>query len=86
MCKSDISFITYTKYTSFSVIVSILSLIFSSPNIISNKVDCANGIGAKSLSVFSKRLKEFIDIQIYNDGIGGKLNENCGADFVKVRF
>ena len=48
------------------------------------QVDCANGVGANSLRTLAPLLSDYIDIFICNDGSSGKLNENCGADFVKV--
>ncbi|KAL5254293.1 hypothetical protein ACHWQZ_G013918 [Mnemiopsis leidyi] len=48
------------------------------------KVDCANGVGAKSLRSLAPLLSDYIDLVICNDGSNGKLNENCGADFVKL--
>ena len=48
------------------------------------QVDCANGVGANSLRTLAPLLSDYIDIVICNDGSSGKLNENCGADFVKV--
>ncbi|KAB0795604.1 hypothetical protein PPYR_12443 [Photinus pyralis] len=52
-----------------------------------NKVlyDGANGVGAKKIKYFMKRLGDCLEIELYNDaGIGtGKLNYLCGADHVK---
>nr|XP_039270850.1 phosphoacetylglucosamine mutase-like [Styela clava] len=48
-------------------------------------VDCANGVGAPKLKEFSKHILEKLKINIVNDGTIGKLNENCGADFVKIQ-
>ncbi|XP_063681883.1 phosphoacetylglucosamine mutase-like [Bolinopsis microptera] len=47
------------------------------------KVDCANGVGAIALRTIAPLLSDHIDITICNDGSTGRLNENCGADFVK---
>lgn len=52
-------------------------------------MDGANGIGAMKLAELRSRFTGFFDvrfptIRIFNDGKDGLLNENCGADFVKV--
>lgn len=49
------------------------------------KVDCANGIGALKLKEMEHYLPGYIVMRIDNDGTNGKLNHQCGADFVKVR-
>ncbi|XP_018318405.1 phosphoacetylglucosamine mutase isoform X2 [Agrilus planipennis] len=48
--------------------------------------DGANGVGAKKIKFFQERLKDCMNIELYNDaGIGtGKLNYLCGADYVKT--
>uniref|UniRef100_A0A1A8RQ18 Phosphoacetylglucosamine mutase n=2 Tax=Nothobranchius rachovii TaxID=451742 RepID=A0A1A8RQ18_9TELE len=48
-------------------------------------VDGANGIGAPKLREVESHLKKQLQISIFNDGSGGKLNHQCGADFVKVQ-
>jgi phosphoacetylglucosamine mutase len=47
-------------------------------------VDGANGVGAPKMSELAKHLKNVLPVSVFNDGSTGKLNENCGADFVKV--
>nr|QBG82659.1 N-phosphoacetylglucosamine mutase [Heortia vitessoides] len=48
-------------------------------------VDGANGVGGKKLNIIRKSLDGELDLQLFNlGGNGGKLNLNCGADFVKV--
>ncbi|CAH0401646.1 unnamed protein product [Chilo suppressalis] len=48
-------------------------------------VDGANGVGGKKLNIIKKTLDGELDLHLYNlGGNGGKLNLNCGADFVKV--
>lgn len=48
-------------------------------------VDGANGVGGKKLNIIKKTLDGELDLVLYNlGGNGGKLNLNCGADFVKV--
>ncbi|XP_061723518.1 phosphoacetylglucosamine mutase isoform X2 [Cydia pomonella] len=48
-------------------------------------VDGANGVGGKKLNIIKKSLDGELDLVLYNlGGNGGKLNLNCGADFVKV--
>lgn len=50
------------------------------------KVDCANGVGAPALSKLASHLKDTLVVQLANDDIvsRGKLNFECGADFVKL--
>ena len=47
-------------------------------------VDGANGIGALKLKKMQQFLGNSLNIEVINDG-NGVLNENCGADFVKVQ-
>nr|XP_056712380.1 phosphoacetylglucosamine mutase [Euleptes europaea] len=47
------------------------------------KIDCANGIGALKLKEMERYLPGCLRIHIFNDGLNGKLNHLCGADFVK---
>ncbi|CAH0721176.1 unnamed protein product, partial [Brenthis ino] len=48
-------------------------------------VDGANGVGGKKLNIIKKTLDGELDLVLFNlGGNGGKLNLNCGADFVKV--
>uniref|UniRef100_A0A3Q3AT24 Phosphoacetylglucosamine mutase n=1 Tax=Kryptolebias marmoratus TaxID=37003 RepID=A0A3Q3AT24_KRYMA len=48
-------------------------------------VDGANGIGALKVREMESHLKKELQISIFNDGSEGKLNHQCGADFVKVQ-
>jgi len=50
-------------------------------------VDCAHGIGAPKLRKLGDSLgAAIIDIVVHNEGSGtGRLNEKCGADYVKVQ-
>ncbi|XP_067338945.1 phosphoacetylglucosamine mutase isoform X1 [Channa argus] len=48
-------------------------------------VDGANGIGALKVREMESLLKTELQISIFNDGTKGKLNYQCGADFVKVQ-
>ncbi|XP_058470072.1 phosphoacetylglucosamine mutase isoform X1 [Solea solea] len=48
-------------------------------------VDGANGIGALKVREMESRLKNELQISLFNDGSKGKLNHQCGADFVKVQ-
>lgn len=48
-------------------------------------VDGANGIGALKLREMESHLKKELHISLFNDGSTGKLNHQCGADFVKVQ-
>lgn len=48
-------------------------------------VDGANGVGGKKLNIIKKSLGGELDLKLFNlGGNGGKLNLNCGADYVKV--
>ena len=51
-------------------------------------VDCANGIGGRKLCLLRDRLAHLLELRVFNDGLtsyrAGKLNERCGADFVKI--
>ncbi|MBN3305709.1 AGM1 mutase, partial [Amia calva] len=49
------------------------------------KVDGANGIGALKLKEMEQFLQKELQISLYNDGSCGKLNYQCGADYVKVQ-
>ncbi|XP_055376879.1 phosphoacetylglucosamine mutase [Condylostylus longicornis] len=46
--------------------------------------DGANGVGARKMIQFLKRMNGSLNCEIFNKG-EGKINENCGADFVKVQ-
>ncbi|XP_034018411.1 phosphoacetylglucosamine mutase [Thalassophryne amazonica] len=48
-------------------------------------VDGANGIGALKVHEMEKHLKSELQISLFNDGTTGKLNYQCGADYVKVQ-
>uniref|UniRef100_A0A671WYD4 Phosphoacetylglucosamine mutase n=1 Tax=Sparus aurata TaxID=8175 RepID=A0A671WYD4_SPAAU len=48
-------------------------------------VDGANGIGALKVREMESHLKKELHISLFNDGSKGKLNHQCGADFVKVQ-
>ncbi|KAM9339098.1 phosphoacetylglucosamine mutase [Symphorus nematophorus] len=48
-------------------------------------VDGANGIGALKVREMESHLKKELHISLFNDGSAGKLNHQCGADFVKVQ-
>ena len=47
-------------------------------------VDCANGVGAAKLREMVGHLGGQLEVKVVNDGTGGRLNYQCGADFVKV--
>ncbi|EDW40350.1 GL24942 [Drosophila persimilis] len=47
--------------------------------------DGANGVGARKMLQFIKRMNKSLNISVINQGIGpGKINDECGADYVKV--
>lgn len=52
-----------------------------------NKIllDGANGVGALKMEQLRERLLDQLEISINNDGSKGKLNLDCGADYVKVQ-
>lgn len=48
--------------------------------------DGANGVGARKMLQFLKRMNNSLNVTVINQGVGnGKINENCGADHVKVK-
>ncbi|XP_062573911.1 phosphoacetylglucosamine mutase-like [Saccostrea cucullata] len=47
-------------------------------------LDAANGVGGGKVPVLQAKLGEPLTINLVNDG-SGKLNHDCGADFVKVQ-
>ncbi|CAK8682935.1 unnamed protein product [Clavelina lepadiformis] len=74
---------TYYKWFS-----SAFKTLVNEPPVNSNvTVDCANGVGAPKLNKLYEHIgANVIDIIIHNDGEGcGKLNEKCGADYVKIQ-
>ena len=48
-------------------------------------MDGANGIGALKVREMEGQVKRELQISLFNDGSKGKLNHECGADFVKVQ-
>ncbi|XP_071171739.1 phosphoacetylglucosamine mutase-like isoform X1 [Mytilus edulis] len=48
-------------------------------------IDAANGIGAIQAKLLNTHLKDLIQIELKNDGTSGRLNHDCGADYVKVQ-
>ncbi|RDD37516.1 Phosphoacetylglucosamine mutase [Trichoplax sp. H2] len=48
------------------------------------KVDGANGVGADKIKQLQKYLGNSVNISVFNDGTSGKLNDKCGADYVKI--
>ena len=48
-------------------------------------IDCANGVGAQQMLPFKEKIpSNLLDFSLVNDG-DGILNEDCGADFVKLK-
>lgn len=45
--------------------------------------DGANGVGARKMLQFMKHLDQTLGIEVFNKG-EGKINHECGADYVKV--
>ena len=48
------------------------------------RLDGANGVGALKMKQLQQYLGQCLDVSIFNSG-DGKLNFQCGADFVKVQ-
>ncbi|XP_041369349.1 phosphoacetylglucosamine mutase-like [Gigantopelta aegis] len=48
-------------------------------------IDAANGIGALKMELLDRHLNHTLEVEIYNNGSEGKLNFECGADFVKIK-
>ncbi|GAB0092189.1 Phosphoacetylglucosamine mutase [Sergentomyia squamirostris] len=46
--------------------------------------DGANGVGARKMIQFLKRMDKGLDVVVFNKG-EGKINHECGADYVKVQ-
>jgi len=46
--------------------------------------DGANGVGALAMAELSPLLKEALAVMIFNTG-SGRLNYECGSDYVKVK-
>ena len=46
--------------------------------------DGANGVGARKMIQFIRRMNDGLIVQVVNSG-EGKINHECGADFVKVK-
>ncbi|KAK9805800.1 hypothetical protein WJX73_001329 [Symbiochloris irregularis] len=48
-------------------------------------VDCANGVGANALQQLQEKLGAKLRLKLFNTevGVAGKLNADCGADFVQ---
>ena len=47
------------------------------------RLDGANGVGALKMKAFQQYIGDCLDVSIFNSG-DGKLNYQCGADYVKV--
>jgi phosphoacetylglucosamine mutase len=49
-------------------------------------VDGANGVGADKVHRLLEHINKasHLDVIVYNDGTEGKLNDRCGADYVKI--
>jgi phosphoacetylglucosamine mutase len=48
------------------------------------KLDGANGVGGPKVKELSNYMKGQLPLVVYNDGVVEKLNEQCGADYVKL--
>ncbi len=48
-------------------------------------MDCANGVGANALQQLQEKLGAKLRLKLFNTevGVAGKLNADCGADFVQ---
>lgn len=63
---------------------NILEITPSAKSIEPLAIDAANGVGASKLAYVRKTLAKFLPMEIFNNGGKGCLNENCGADYVKL--
>ena len=72
----------------FSKMASAFKALRSSPNNGSYRaviaLDGANGVGALKMKTLQQYLGDCLQVSLYNTG-DGKLNHQCGADFVKVQ-
>lgn len=48
------------------------------------RLDGANGVGALKMKILQQHLGQCLEVSVFNSG-DGKLNFQCGADFVKVQ-
>ncbi|KAI9266831.1 hypothetical protein BDA99DRAFT_506785 [Phascolomyces articulosus] len=65
-----------------------MTAVAGKPRLSTLHVDCGNGVGAPKLAEFVKYLPEdVLSLKIINGDIHteGKLNKDCGADYVKTR-
>lgn len=46
--------------------------------------DGANGVGARKMLQFLKRMNNCLNVEVFNHG-DGKVNHECGADYVKIK-
>ncbi|KAI8642678.1 hypothetical protein BD408DRAFT_475695 [Parasitella parasitica] len=72
----------YTKLTS-----AFTTAVKGKPRLSTLHVDCANGIGAPKLREMTKYISsDVLSVEVLNEDITtlGKLNNNCGADYVKT--
>ncbi|XP_047525756.1 phosphoacetylglucosamine mutase [Pieris napi] len=89
-CRNDNTYGTPTEEGYYEKIVGAFKSIRQKLPVCGNYnttlyVDGANGVGGKKLNIIKKTLDGELDLVLYNlGGNGGKLNLNCGADFVKV--
>ncbi|KAI5645642.1 phosphoglucomutase/phosphomannomutase, alpha/beta/alpha domain I domain-containing protein [Phthorimaea operculella] len=89
-CRNDSSYGTPSEEGYYEKIVGAFKKIRQNLPVFGNYsttlyIDGANGVGGKKLNIIKKTLDGELDLVLYNiGGNGGKLNLNCGADFVKV--
>ncbi|XP_047539705.1 phosphoacetylglucosamine mutase [Vanessa atalanta] len=89
-CRNDNTYGTPTEEGYYEKIVGAFKNISQKLPVVGNYnttlyVDGANGVGGKKLNIIKKSLDGELDLVLCNlGGNGGKLNLNCGADFVKV--
>lgn len=88
VCKnSSLEYGLPTEEGYFNKLVSSFQKLFNSHKPTANYVpailfDGANGVGSLKCLQFARRLKEMLTIKVFNSN--GKINHECGADYVKV--
>eukprot|EP00040_Diaphanoeca_grandis_P005547 m.33320 g.33320 ORF g.33320 m.33320 type:complete len:535 (-) comp16796_c0_seq1:28-1632(-) len=86
-CTNDSTYGTPTEEGYHTKLAAAFSKLYDSMQLkepIELKVDCANGVGAMHFRKLAGLLEGKLKVDIVNDGTSGKLNFECGADFVKT--
>lgn len=86
-CTNDASYGTPTEDGYNEKLATAFATLFTTFGLtepIKLKVDCANGVGAPAFAKLAAKLTGKLEVVLCNDGTTGKLNDNCGADYVKT--